>query len=344
MNNPRLILMAVCLLAGRPAVAADSQSASAQSPAQLVNPVKEVELTTVILTPRAEARLGIVTVPVEKKSVNRARLFGGTVVLPLALMGDSAPDKPARFAPDPPASTAEVLQLSEMQVAADGDVVKARVQLEAGRIALERATKLLQAETGSQRAVDEARAVVRLAETASAQAQLRRSLLGAPVSDTASLDRVWVKVPVYVGDLASLDRDQEVQVGGVADRPGSTVRAGRFAAGPPSANSDAATVDWFYEVGNLSHTLRLGQRVGVRVPVRGETETLVVPWAAVLHDLHGGQWVYEATAPQTFVRRRVQVTRVVERDAVVASGPKPGAKIVTDGAAELFGTEFGAGK
>jgi hypothetical protein len=31
-------------------------------------------------------------------------------------------------------------------------------------------------------------------------------------------------------------------------------------------------------------------------------------------------------------------------DAVLADGLKPGAGIVTDGAAELFGTEFGFGK
>ncbi|MEQ1861480.1 MAG: efflux RND transporter periplasmic adaptor subunit, partial [Chthoniobacteraceae bacterium] len=62
------------------------------------------------------------------------------------------------------------------------------------------------------------------------------------------------------------------------------------------------------------------------------------------HDIHGGQWVYENTAPQTFTRRRVVVDRVVGPDAVLASGARAGAKVVTDGAAELFGTEFGAGK
>ena len=64
----------------------------------------------------------------------------------------------------------------------------------------------------------------------------------------------------------------------------------------------------------------------------------------MLHDIHGGQWVYEMTGPTTFVRRRVQVARVVGADAVLASGPAVGAKIVTDGSAELFGIEFGPGK
>ncbi len=69
-----------------------------------------------------------------------------------------------------------------------------------------------------------------------------------------------------------------------------------------------------------------------------------MPWAAVLHDIHGGQWVYEQIAPQTFVRRRIAVDRVAGTAAVLSRGPKPGSQIVTDGAAELFGTEFGVGK
>ena len=32
------------------------------------------------------------------------------------------------------------------------------------------------------------------------------------------------------------------------------------------------------------------------------------------------------------------------KEAELATGPKPGAMVVTDGAAELFGTEFGFGK
>jgi hypothetical protein len=38
------------------------------------------------------------------------------------------------------------------------------------------------------------------------------------------------------------------------------------------------------------------------------------------------------------------VRAVVGKDAVLESGPAPGAKVVTVGVAELFGTEFGVGK
>jgi multidrug efflux pump subunit AcrA (membrane-fusion protein) len=236
-----------------------------------------------------------------------------------------------------------MLALSERQAQADGDVEKARVQLDTAKIALERAEKLVRSETGSQRVLDDARAAVRLAETTLANAQLRRQLLGEAVSKTASLDRLWVRVPVYVGDLGAVDTAKEARIGSLGDRPGAPTRPARFAVGPPSANPGAASVDWFYEFENTNHSLCLGQRVGVALPLRGEEESLVVPWAAVLHDVQGGQWIYENTAPQTFVRRRVQVTRVDGDLAVLAGGLKPGAKIVTDGAAELFGTEFVAG-
>jgi cobalt-zinc-cadmium efflux system membrane fusion protein len=40
----------------------------------------------------------------------------------------------------------------------------------------------------------------------------------------------------------------------------------------------------------------------------------------------------------------VEVRRVVNSLAVLARGPAVGAKVVTAGAAEIFGTEFGTGK
>ena len=112
----------------------------------------------------------------------------------------------------------------------------------------------------------------------------------------------------------------------------------------PSANALATTVDLYYEVENHDGKLRPGQRVGVTLPLKGEAESLVVPYASVLYDLNGGAWVYEAMGKHVFARRRIVVDHVVGPEAVLALGPKPGTKVVTDGAAELFGTEFGGGK
>ena len=49
-------------------------------PAQVQNPVKETDLTTVTLTTEAESRLGIQTTAVEYRSVEKSRTFGGEVM------------------------------------------------------------------------------------------------------------------------------------------------------------------------------------------------------------------------------------------------------------------------
>ena len=42
--------------------------------------------------------------------------------------------------------------------------------------------------------------------------------------------------------------------------------------------------------------------------------------------------------------RRISIGHVENDRAVLAESPQAGTLVVTDGAAELFGTEFGAGK
>ncbi len=309
-------------------------------PAQVENAVKETELATLKLTPQAEQRLGIVLVEAARKKVAVSRLFGGDVMVPLAPQGAT----PTGYFPLATSTPDELLRLSDQQAIADGETGKAKVQLEGAQRTFERAEKLIEGEAGSVRAVEDAQAQVRLAEQALEVAQSRRALLGAPMAEAIRGQRVWVRVPVYTGELKLIDTAKEARVGDVAARPGGTDFAAKPVSAPPSANALTATVDLFYEVDGAGRPLRPGQRVSVSVPMRGEEESLTVPWAAILHDIYGSTWVYESIAPHTFTRRRVQVTRIVGTDAVLASGPKPGTKVVTDGAAELFGTEFGGGK
>lgn len=165
---------------------------------------------------------------------------------------------------------------------------------------------------------------------------------GAALFEVVGLDPVWVKVPVYVGDLPRLATDRAAGVGGLADAPGAAgERPAKPVAAPPSGDPLAATVNVFYEVSNKDNALRPGQRVGVTLPLRGEDRNLTVPRAALIRDIHGGAWVYVKVGDRAYARTRVMVDRVVGDLAVLASGPKPGAEVVTDGAAEIFGTEFG---
>jgi RND family efflux transporter MFP subunit len=168
---------------------------------------------------------------------------------------------------------------------------------------------------------------------------------GAALFEVVGLDPLWVKAPVYVGDMPKLNTNRPADVGGLADVPGASgSRPGKPVPAPPSGDPLAATVNVFYEVANKDGLFRPGEKVAVTLPLRGTDESLTVPKASLYRDYHGGTWVYEQVADHKYARRHVLVDRVVGDVAVVVSGPKPGAKVVTDGAAELFGAEFGGSK
>ena len=276
--------------------------------------------------------------------------------------------------------------LAAARVDAEGQIKNARTQVEGTRIAFERAKKLLRDDVGSQRNVDESEAQHEFAQKTLEAAVARHDLLvkalgefekgtGAPLTIDAPIDgllrsvsvqpgqivpigaalfevvdlsRVWVRVPVYVGDQSELLVEEDAEVVPLTARPGPTISAAKASPvdAPPSANAAAGTVDVYYEVDNADAWLAPGQRIGVSIPLIGEAESLTLPWSAVIHDIHGGTWVYEheKTAEHTYSRRRVVVQFVRDDLAVLASGPAVGTKVVTAGATELFGIEVGFSK
>lgn len=167
---------------------------------------------------------------------------------------------------------------------------------------------------------------------------------GAILFDVAEMDPIWVKVAVYVGDVDRVDGERPAGVGGLADPPGVHVRTALPVTAPGAGDPVAATIFFYYQVDNHDLALRPGQRVGVTLPLRGETKSIVVPRSALVRDIYGGTWVYMKTAEHSYSRRRVQVDRVVGDLTAITHGLRVGDKVVTQGAAELFGTEFGGGK
>jgi multidrug efflux pump subunit AcrA (membrane-fusion protein) len=75
----------------------------------------------------------------------------------------------------------------------------------------------------------------------------------------------------------------------------------------------------------------------------GSATLVVVPMAALLYDNTGISWVYTSPAQFTYIREQVAVSRVDADRAVLKTGPKAGTQVVTVGAAELLGTEYGVG-
>lgn len=334
-ESPRIISSGILVILACIGEAADGTAQHAT----IANAVKEGDLATVKISPEAGQRLGIVTASIERRPVSREMMFPGEMVLLLATK-----DGPVSAQPILGASSEEMRRVSDLQADAEGKLKEAQTTFDAAETAMKRAEQMMADKAGSQRAVDEARAASDLAGAVLMTAQARRGLLGIPVAEAAQGITQWVRATVSAAELGKLDARAPARVAPLADSRGKGVEARRVNA-PSSANPAAGTVDVFYELAKVTADLQVGQRVAIRIPVLGAgADSLVVPHSAIVHDFTGGAWVYEETAPQTFVRRRVLVDRVAGADAILARGPGPGTKVVTSGAAELFGTEFGSGK
>jgi len=270
--------------------------------------------------------------------------------------------------------------LVSSQIQADGDMKQAAAQVEGARIAFERSKQLLADRAGSRRQVDDAEAAFNVATQAFKAAQERKKLLdeltldaetgtaeviditsphdgiiqtmtaqvgqvvnaGAPLFEIVDMRRMWVRVPVYAGLVDDIDASLNASVSGLSQSAESS-KAKPIPA-PPTANALSSSVDLYYEVDNADSRFRPGERVSVQVPLKGEVESLVVPRAAVIIDIYGTGWVYVKSGEHEFRRERVAVQFTTEDLAVLGLGPEVGTPVVVDGAAELFGTEFGAGK
>ncbi len=387
-------------------------------PAKVAHPVNEADLNTLKLSPEAEQHLGVVTQPVIERKVERTRTYGGEIMLPPgASTIVSAPVNGTLQAPDehgvpqPGAKVerdqpiflllpllsperavltpAERIRFAEAKNAlatsridVEGLIQQAQAQVDAAKVSLDRAERLLRDQAGTVRAVDDAKAQLEIAAKGLEAARARKRVLddieldeeagelhplvlkspqsgilraehaalgqvvaaGALLFEVMDSDPVWVRVPIYVGEAAEIIADRDARVANIADRTAAHARMAKPIAAPPTATPLASTVDLYYEVENSSGEFRPGARVSVSLALSSEETARVVPWSAVIHDVNGGTWVYEQTSPQTFVRRRVQVRFVDHDDAVLDAGPAVGGRVATVGAMELFGSEFGFGK
>ncbi|HWB00652.1 MAG TPA: efflux RND transporter periplasmic adaptor subunit [Pirellulales bacterium] len=414
----RITSAVACLVAvGCSKKASEAPKPASPPPAKVAHIASEEQVNTIALTPQAEERLGISIAKVERRTMARKRIYGGEVTLPPGatiiisapvagtLLGPQAGDVPGvgarvlrrqevfRLLPllaseRSVLSPAERIRFAEARnsiatsrIDAEGQVQSALVQVEAAKIALDRAKRLLAEQAGTARMVDDAQAQLSLAEKVLGAATARKELLdqidleddpaklkplpieapregmirtehaaagevvapGAPLFEVMDTDTIWFRVAVYVGELADLDTSADASITHVPDRHAKPIAA-RAIAAPPTATALASTVDLYYEANNSSGDLRPGQRVDVAIKLRGSQESLVVPWSSIVHDIQGGTWLYVRTAEHTYARRRVAVRYVDGALAVLDHGPEIETPVVTAGAMELFGTEFGFAK
>ena len=94
----------------------------------------------------------------------------------------------------------------------------------------------------------------------------------------------------------------------------------------------------------VTFTAEGARRVGLQTaPVRRRGTREVVPYAAVIYDAEGKTFVYRTTGRLTFVREGVDVERIAAADAFLTRDPGPGTRVVTVGAAEVYGAEVEVG-
>ncbi len=299
----------------------------------------ESALATLTLSESAARRLGIETAPVALEQIARSRRYGGQ--LTWAPAAGLPRDGSAAYAILPALAPVDLLRMADLQIAADSALASARILAEASQQTLARAEGRLAARAGSARELEDARTQARLAEAALRNAQERRALLGAPALGARTSGALWVRVPVYAGDADRLRDAREARVFGLGEPSGAPGRVARALPGRLASAPGVASADLFFELADRDPAWQAGERVSVAIPLGGERDALVVPWSAVLHDFHGGTWVYREVGEHRFERRRVEVEDALGGRAALASGVEPGMAIVVTGAAELFGTELG---
>ncbi len=165
---------------------------------------------------------------------------------------------------------------------------------------------------------------------------------GRPVFEVADLETIWIRVPVFEGDLDRVDPRAPLLLR-LPGAPASSAAEARPAARSPAVDPARRTGDLFFELTNPERRLLRGESLAVRLATRESAEAVTVPAAAVVYDAAGGAWVYISRGDRRYARRRVETGAVSAGRVEVRRGLAAGDPVVEAGASELFGAEFGTG-
>ena len=166
---------------------------------------------------------------------------------------------------------------------------------------------------------------------------------GAPLFELVGTGALWVKANVFVGDLRSIRPDASARIRPLTAPPSPADAEALPVSGPPTADPQTASFDLYFALAKEAD-FRPGERVSVTLTYRGDAEATSVPAAAIVRDVNGTAWIYEALADHAYERRRVEIERVDAGLAIVTRGITAGVRVVAEGVSELYGFEFGSGK
>src|SRR5262245_482501 len=162
----------------------------------------------------------------------------------------------------------------------------------------------------------------------------------APLVQIADLSKPWLRVAVPENDLARVDAKASIAIplGGkrVAAKPLALV---------PLVDPIRHTADLIYELAPGDVPIARDQVVAVHVPVDHKRTETVVPYDAVVYDIHGSAWIYLDVTPKEggkniYRRWRVELGPTVDGGLVVRAGELSGKRVVVSGAQVLLSREF----
>tara|TARA_R100000935_G_C2839093_1_gene169971 strand:- start:3589 stop:4758 length:1170 start_codon:yes stop_codon:yes gene_type:complete len=374
--------------------ACNKKETKKESPATVVSPIKEADLTTIKLTEKAESRLGIQVYKVEEKEMSGVFQTGGQVVPEpgkavsiisplqgtLVSAGNQEPQPGKEVKKGQVLYRVVILPSEKDLVSVREELVSRASQLENAKKQAERTAQLLTDGAVSVKQNEQAKDNLSVAQQAYNDANSRYSLLkngssgrignnatyaieapmdgiiqqvyvgsgqsitaGKPIIDIASVTSLWVKVPIYSGDVSGLNLSQPATIQKLSNSDHKISLEAKIATSPVNTTGSSLT-DIFYEIDNANNAFMPGEKVNVFLSKGISEKNMAVPYQAILYDYNGGEWVYVRTEAQTFVRKRVKIGHVSNSMATIIQGLQLGEEVVTTGAPELFGTEFNSGK
>lgn len=101
------------------------------------------------------------------------------------------------------------------------------------------------------------------------------------------------------------------------------------------------------DLSRITLTAKAAERIGIVMakvalaPAGSGTDATAIPYGAVLYDIDGAAWTFISPEPLVFVRQAIDVDSIRGDVAVLTDGPPAGTEVVTVGAAELLGAEYG---
>lgn len=138
----------------------------------------------------------------------------------------------------------------------------------------------------------------------------------------------WIIAAAVLLSLAGCDKDVK-SAGATTAKPVSATAAAPAPSGPKRITlKDLET-----------------KRLGIELAeVTKSGERLTMPYNALLYDPTGGEWAFANPEGNVYHRTALKVEAIEGDKVYLTSGPAVGTKVVTMGAAELYGIEFGVGK